>query len=241
MLRHYFFLLGLCLMPWHLHANTLLADQFDVALSPHIENGFVSYDQIDKTQLNNLSQIIADYSLPSDNPNQQLAFYINAYNILAIKGVVDGYGPHSILSRYRFFKLNTYVVAGTKMNLDTLEHKIIRPLNEPRIHFALVCAAISCPPLQTQAYRAEKLNEQLNKQASIFINNENKNSFNVTKNETELSSIFSWFEEDFLMEAGSLSEYVSLYVKEPTIKQMLATNKPTVKFKKYDWSLNGSR
>lgn len=223
------------------YANQEVADLFDKVLQPHINKGFVAYGKINKDELNTLVDAIANHTIDKSNPDATLAFYLNAYNVLAVKGVVDGYGPHSLLSRYRFFKANDYVVAGIQMNLDTLEHKVIRPLNEPRIHFALVCAAISCPPLRSEAYRADLLEEQLNEQAIQFINDSEKNRFDLENQRSELSSIFKWFEVDFLLNANSLNEYVAQFVVDNSAKAALKENKLSVVFNDYDWSLNGKR
>jgi len=222
-------------------ANANIAKLFDATISPHIDNGFVRYDRIDTNKLNTLVSAVADYQIDTENSQTTLAFYLNAYNILATKGVIDGYGPHSLFSRYTFFKSNKYIVAGTEMNLDTLEHKIIRPLNEPRIHFALVCAAISCPPLRGEAYRADILNTQLNDQATVFINNPEKNNFDIDKKQSNLSSIFKWFEEDFLLQANSLNQYIAPFIQDQSLKSALTNNEFEVKFNRYDWSLNGKR
>ncbi len=222
-------------------ANTQVADLFDDTISPHNTNGFISYGNIDKQRLDQLVTAIGEYRTDGRDKNDVLAFYINAYNSLAVKGIADGYGPHSLLSRYRFFKGNAYLVAGKTMNLDTLEHKIIRPLQEPRIHFALVCAAASCPALRGEAYRADTLNEQLNNQATIFINNKEKNSFDIKQKQANISSIFKWFEEDFLLKEKSLSEYIANFVNDEAIKLALKQNQFKVSFNDYNWSLNGSR
>jgi len=221
------------------NANADVSDLFDDVLSPHIENGFVYYDRIDKEKLTTLVEAIGNYKTDLNNKDETLAFYINAYNALAAKGIVDGSGPHSLFSRYTFFKGNTYLVAGTEMNLDTLEHKIIRPLNEPRVHFALVCAAASCPPLRNEAYRTSVLDQQLTDQAITFINNTENNNFDISKKQSNLSSIFKWFKEDFLLESDSLNQYVAKFIKNEALKAALINSEFKIKFNKYDWSLNG--
>jgi hypothetical protein len=222
-------------------ANEQIAKVFDTVISPHIDNGYVYYNRIDNASLDNLVAQVANYSVDERNLKQSLAFYINAYNILTIKGIKQGDGPHSFFSRRTFFKGNKYVVSGKTMNLDTLEHKIMRPLNEPRIHFALVCAALSCPPLRSEAYRAEILDKQLDDQAITFINNKEKNSFDIENNKANISSIFKWFKEDFVIQGNTLSEYIAPFVKDKNIQQLLTDNKLDINFKKYSWRLNGER
>ena len=223
-------------------ASTDIADTFDEVIAPHVIDGHVYYNRIDNEALDGLLDQIDQYSADADNDRQTaLAFYLNAYNALTIKGIKNGGSPHSFFSRRSFFKGDKYGVSGENITLDTLEHKIIRPLKEPRIHFALVCAALSCPPLRSEAYRAERLDKQLDDQAIIFINNPDKNQFDLDKEEAGISSIFKWFKEDFTETGKTLSEYIAPFVSDATIQEALAKNQLNVRFKKYSWSLNGDR
>ena len=97
------------------------------------------------------------------NREQQLAFYINSYNLLAVTGIVAGRSPASLLGRARFFRFSTYQLGDERLSLQALEHERILPLAEPRIHFAIVCASLSCPKLRSEAYSAEQLERQLTK------------------------------------------------------------------------------
>jgi hypothetical protein len=121
-------------------------------------------------------------------------------------------------------------IGGKEMSLDEIEHKILRKeFNEPRIHFAINCASVSCPPLRNEAYVAHKLNKQLDEQGRTFVNNPKYNK--ITPERVEVSQIFNWFKGDFTKE-GSLIDYLNRYAKVKI--------KPEAKVghMKYNWNLN---
>ncbi len=171
---------------------------------------------------------------------EKLAHWINAYNAFVIKGILDGRSPGSLLRRQAFFKLAKYRLDGVEISLDTLEHKMIRPLADPRIHFAVVCAALSCPPLRAEAYTEERLDSQLEESGRNFVNDPNKNRFDKSDRTAHLSEIFKWFAEDFDKSAGSVQKFVAKYVHDPQVAKELAQDGYKVKYLTYDWSLNGT-
>jgi hypothetical protein len=170
---------------------------------------------------------------------EKLAFWINAYNALAIKGIIDGLSPSSFFGRISYFKTSDYDVGGQTINLYDLERDIIIPFNEPRIHFAIVCASYSCPKLRTEAYLAASLEEQLEDNAIDFLNDPLKNNFDAAKKRANLSKIFDWFEKDFEQHSGSVQNYVAHFLTDETHKQALENEKYKVKHLKYQWTLNG--
>lgn len=131
---------------------------------------------------------------------EKLAFYINTYNIFAIKLVIDHQPESSIKDIGSWFnpvwQKPAGVLAGDVISLDTIEHKILRKMNEPRIHFAIVCASLSCPDLRKEAYTASRLEQQLDEQARLFIANEQK-GVKTDGDQLYISKIFDWFSEDF--------------------------------------------
>lgn len=226
---------------------------FSQLLKSHVTEGFVDYRAFSKNiAFRNYLEYLAkkSFSLKS-TPKEKLAFYINSYNALVIDSVNSGSTPSSFLGKIRFFYLNRHLVAGEQINLYDLEHKIIRSFQEERIHFALVCAAKSCPALRTEAYTVDKLDKQLEEDALRFINDSSKNRLDVRNpidyksHYAYISSIFKWFKNDFTRKE-KLPLYLSRYIKdiEPEkqrIKRDLINNQYGIKFKKYDWSLNGFR
>ena len=160
---------------------------------------------------------------------------------LAARGILDGSSPGSLLGRHVYFKRDKYLVAGERITLHALEHELIRPLKEPRIHFAIVCASQSCPILQREAYTLKQLDQQLEAAARNFINDRQRNQFNPTSRRAELSSIFKWFEEDFTEAAGSLQGYLAPMIDDENVARLLEQEAFKISYLKYDWSLNGTR
>ncbi|MGH7207419.1 MAG: DUF547 domain-containing protein [Nitrospiraceae bacterium] len=214
----------------------------DETLRFHVTDGVVNYPAIvvDSKFRTYLMQL--DRVDPTSLPTQQdrLAFWINAYNAFAIKGILDGYSPMTLWGRYRYFIARDYQVGGKTINLYDLERKLLIPdFREPRIHFAIVCASSSCPKLQSRAYRADHLDEQLEQSARGFINDPTRNRFDRQRQIASLSLIFQWFREDFEAHSGSLINYVKRYVADPDLARELEAIPYKVEFLEYDWRLNG--
>jgi hypothetical protein len=221
--------------------STTPAKGFSEVLRQHVTSGVVDYAAFgEHPDFAAFVDHVATNKVDSQPLNEKLAFYINAYNALAIKGILDGRSPKNFFTRIGYFRGAKYSITGTQYSLHDFEHKVIRPLGEARIHFALVCAAKSCPPLRSEAYTAGKLNRQLDEQARIFLNNSAKNAFDLAERKARISKIFDWFEEDFSV-GGTLQQYLSQFVDDPTIAQALAENQFAIEFMDYNWSLNGSK
>ncbi|MDP2324423.1 MAG: DUF547 domain-containing protein, partial [Gammaproteobacteria bacterium] len=180
-------------------------------------------------------------TLPEDlaAPDTRLAFLINAYNALAIRGILDGYSPASRFGRYIYFKRRKYELLGNTTTLEGLEHGQILPLAEPRVHFAIVCASISCPRLANHAFRPEDLDAQLEAAARSFANDGARNRYDVKRRIAFLSRIFDWYEADFIRAAGSTQKYLARYVSDPAVAGLLIQDGFEVRFVDYDWDLNG--
>jgi hypothetical protein len=240
------FLPGLLLASVLLNPNSAHAEldlgNWDVLLGSAVNDGFVDYGQwANNPRFDELVEQIAQTDTDTMNTDQKLVFYINAYNILAARGILDGGSPESVLGRYFYFKRSKYRVAGREISLHQLEHEWIRPLKEPRIHFAIVCASQSCPILQSEAYRLETLDQQLESAAMDFINDSERNRFDTAEGLAELSSIFKWFSDDFVEVAGSLQAYLAPLVKDEDVTENLEKGAFEIEYLDYDWRLNGTR
>ena len=133
---------------------------------------------------------------------QQLAFLINLYDAATLKLIVEHYPVKSIKDIGNFFKgpwkQEVVPLLGKTVTLDYLEHGVLRKkYAEPRIHFAIVCAAKGCPPLRAEAFVADRLNEQLDDQGRVFLGPKEKNRWDTHARVLYLSPIFKWFSEDF--------------------------------------------
>lgn len=216
--------------------------EFHEVLASNVRDGRVDYPgfQVDDRFVAYLSQLDRVDPNGLSTNEERLAFWINTYNAFAIKGILDGYAPATILSRYRYFIGREYGVGGKTVDLYDLERKIlIGQFHEPRIHFAIVCASASCPKLQPWAYQQDRLEAQLDLAAREFINDPKKNRFDRVRKIAYLSKIFDWFTEDFTAKAGSLQRYVAQYVSDRALAQELLRTPYHIEFLEYDWSLNG--
>jgi Protein of unknown function, DUF547 len=193
------------------------------------DSNFEEYlDQLDRVDPHSLSR------------EYRLAFWINAYNAFAVKGILNGLTPKPYLGWHQYFIGKEYRVGGQRLNLFDLEHEVIRKqLHEPRIHFAIVCASASCPVLQSAAYDGVQLDQQLAQAAKMFINDPTRNRFDRACKIALLSEIFHWYKEDFVVAAGTVQAYVSRYVNDTELARELASVRYRIEYLDYDWSLNG--
>ncbi len=172
---------------------------------------------------------------------EKLAFWMNVYNIMAAKMVLDNYPVESIKDVGSFFrsvwKRPVGTVAGKTRTLDEIEHEILRKMGEPRIHVAIVCASVSCPDIRPEAYTAESLNPQLDDQMTTFLANSQKGlRLDEKNNKLYLSSIFKWFKEDFEAKGGVVA-FLTPYAPEST-RGKLKSNRLRIAYMNYNWGLN---
>jgi uncharacterized membrane protein YdjX (TVP38/TMEM64 family) len=180
-------------------------------------------------------------ALPSDAA--RLAVWTNAYNLLALKAVLDGYPTTSIRDGGSLlspiWKKKIGVVGGTAYALDEIEHGILRKtFRDPRVHFVIVCASLSCPDLRPQPYEAARLEAQLDEQTAVFLSNPTKGLQAGSDGKTaRVSSIFKWFAGDFAA-AGGVAAFIRSRA-EPGLAARLARLEDTgLSYLDYDWSLN---
>jgi hypothetical protein len=172
----------------------------------------------------------------------RLALLLNLYNAQTLRLIVDHYPLKSIRSIGLLpgaaWRKVIVRFGGQVMSLDHLEHEIIRKgYNEPRIHFALVCAAVSCPPLRAEPYVGDQLDRQLNDQARQFMAQSEKNRFEAGTGTLWLSAIFDWYGDDFA-ETGSLVDYVQPFLPDEARAALKEADDVKVRFTDYDWALN---
>jgi hypothetical protein len=185
--------------------------------------------------------------------SDRLAFWINAYNALTLKLVADHYPTRSILRLTPFrlpgipvvlprlntpFRVKVGTVAGAARTLDEIEHEILRKVfDEPRIHFAIVCAAKSCPPLRAEAYVGDRLDAQLDDQAIRFLHDPTRNAVSADVDPIRLSRIFKWFESDFGGSPAAVQRFIAPYFTG-AVRERLAAAGYRVDYLGYDWRLN---
>jgi len=214
----------------------------DEVLRAHVHNGHVDYPAVRTdprfaSYLRSLAQVNPD-DIPTRD--ERLAFWINAYNALAIQGILLGDSPLSTTGKYQFFIARKFIVGGGELNLWGLEHKLLIPLAEPRIHFAINCASLSCPPLRAGVYSAASLDRQLEHAARLFINDPTRNHFDRRNKVAQLSRIFDWYADEFERRDGSVQRYLARYVNDAALVRELSADGYRIEFLPYDWSLNGT-
>ena len=212
---------------------------FDEVLRAHVKDGQVDYPAIaaDKSLSAYVARLAEPYT-PSGKP-EALAYYMNAYNALAIEGILEGYSPSGFIGRQRFFKSKTYKLNGRETTLYDLEHQVILPLGEPRIHFSIVCASKSCPKLRSEAYTPAKLESQLENNTRSFVNDSYRNNFDKANKVARVSEIFKWFESDFNAASGSVPKFLARYVNDAEVAKDLEAGNYAIKYIDYNWGLNG--
>lgn len=180
---------------------------------------------------------------PEDmNRSEAFAYWINLYNAATLELVIQNYPLESIKDIGGIFKSpwkrKVVTVAGKELTLDNIEHDIMRPtFKDARLHFAVNCASIGCPPLSNRAYVAESLNEQLDAASKAALNDERW--LKISNGKLELSKLFDWFKDDFEETSGSVRNYLATYVSEDK-KAAVLDDSNKIKYKGYDWKLNSA-
>lgn len=178
----------------------------------------------------------------------RLAFWINAYNAVTVYGILDVYPTSSIrnhtakLVGYNIWRDLQLPVAGQKYSLEDMEHKILRKLREPRIHFAIVCASIGCPRLLNEAYTDVKLEAQLADNTRDFFSRPEHFRVDVAKRAVYVSPILDWFGDDFAPTPQQRLQKLAEYLRaNDSIRRLIEQGDFSVSYLDYDWNLNDQR
>ncbi|NNE91132.1 MAG: DUF547 domain-containing protein [Verrucomicrobiales bacterium] len=212
----------------------------DAVLKKYVDSkGMVDYAGLQKNRSELDSYLkstaaVTEKEFKGWNENEQLAFLMNVYNAETLQLIIDHYPVKTIKKIGPLigtpWDVKSVELFGDTTTLNKLEHGILREdYDEPRLHFAIVCAAMGCPPLRTEAFTAAKLDEQLDDQARVFLSQANKNR--VEGDTLYLSPIFKWFDGDFEKGGKSVQDYVNPWFKADT-------SRLKVKYTDYDWDLN---
>ncbi len=219
-------------------------DLFDQVLQEHVDKeGRVNYTKLkaNPEKLERYLDLLA-VAKPTELPyNAQLAFWVNAYNALVIKGVIDHY-PTTSVRKVKwfggFFSRLKFQVAGETYTLNQIEHGIIRTeFVDPRVHFILVCASTSCPPLENTAFSAETIEERLETATFNFIQNPEQVRIDRVKRRVYLSKIFKWYDDDFMEGYEGVADFLTDYLP-PEDAEFLASTDVKLHHLDYDWTLN---
>ncbi len=212
----------------------LFFNEADAFFKAYISNGKVAYAKInaDKDPLNNVLKLAETISVSKSDAKNYQAFWINAYNLSVIKGIIDNYPTKSPLDHAGFFDKMTYNLGGKKITLNDIEHKLLRAqFNDARFHFVLVCGALGCPPLINKAYLPSTLDSQMDTQTKKALNG----SFlrvNAKKKRVQVSQIMEWYKGDFTMKGKSEIDFINKYRTEKIPSNFKLSYFP------YNWSVN---
>jgi hypothetical protein len=232
--KGWLFMVFLCFGSHQLFAQTTqFFDEADAFLKSYVSEGKVDYKAI-QMHPELLHSVLAKASklvVSTSEAKTYQAFWINAYNLAVIKGVVDNYPLNSPLDSKGFFDEVTYSLGGENITLNDIENKKLRAIfGDARYHFVLVCGAIGCPPLLAKAYRPSNLHNFLEEQTIKALNN--SSFIRVSGDEVLLSEIFKWYKEDFVKNGSTEIKFLNTYRKEKIAVQSKLSYYP------YDWRLN---
>jgi hypothetical protein len=208
--------------------------QGDALLERHVDNGNVDYAALDQEPdtLKRLLRYIARQDLQDRSDPHAKALLINAYNLAVIDAVVRAYPIDSPMDVDGFFTTKRYRVAGQQRSLDGIEALLFDRFPDPRLHFALVCAAQSCPALPDSTYRGARLDRQLSRVTRQTLRAGRFVAPDPDAETVRLSKILKWYRSDFQGAASSLLAYVNRYRSDSIPTSY------TITFRPYDWTLN---
>jgi Protein of unknown function, DUF547 len=232
--------------------QTVAAATFDHSLFNRILNeyvddkGLVDYNGIAKDKnFYAYMDALKNADVQTLTKDGQLAFWINAYNAVTIEKVIRWKPKKSVRETIvpgvwistKFFTTRENEVAGKKMSQDDIENDILRKqFHDPRIHFAIICASMGCPPIPKFAYTGEMVQSQLESETRKYLNSPRGTRIDRAKNTLYISKVFDWFKDDFIKAAGSVMNFIKPYLNEETLR-FLETN-PKIDYIEYNWALN---
>ena len=218
---------------------------YDLILKTHVKEGLVDYKSLkeDKRLDEYLEKLKGAKMGDLESRNEKLAFWTNAYNAYTLKLITNYYPLSSIMDVKEpgytdAWNIPLAHIAGKTYTLDQVENAVIRPnWPDPRIHYALVCAAQSCPQLRSEAYTAELLDQQFNEQAEWLM--KNRNQFALKNRKAKLSKVYEWYAVDFGKNTTEALETLIPHVDDSLAKNLKKEAKKwKVSFIEWDWELN---
>jgi hypothetical protein len=241
----FYFLQSLCLLPGSGLAEPIGREQtkseavhknWDTLLKKYVDDkGNVDYlgFKAESETLDQYLEQLGSYEVNETwSKEKKLAYYINLYNAATVKLILDNYPIASIMDINKPWGKSWIKQVRQLISLGHIEHNILRKMNEPRIHFAINCASISCPRLLNEAYTEDRMEQQLATVTKEFINDPDRNI--ISEDKIELSRIFKWYKKDFENKV-TLLDYLNQFVESPIDPGT------KIDFLKYNWSLNESR
>lgn len=209
----------------------------DAFLKEYIKDGLVDYKGLhdNPIALDELVEMGEQVSVSKDKADEFQAFWINGYNLMVIKGIVDNYPIKSPKDIDGFFDTEKRDIGGKKITLNDIENELLRGNfpDEPRFHFVLVCGALGCPSIIAAAYMPATLNRQMEEQIKKALND--PQFIRVSENKIEVSQIFEWYASDFTHDGQSVADFIN------TCRTEKLPDGVKVSYYEYDWTLNGMK
>jgi len=206
----------------------------------------VKYGQVSEADRQSMQTYLATLQairIHRYNRSEQLAFWINLYNALTVNVILEHYPVNSIrdidispgfLADGPWGK-ELATIEGEAVSLNDIEHRILRPIwKDPRIHYAINCASLGCPNLRKKAFKASTVNETLNQAARDFINH--PRAVSIKDGELTVSSIYSWFQEDFGENEQDVIRHLQRYARPDLARQL--KNIESISDDEYNWQIN---
>ncbi len=216
-------------------------------LTAYVSNGVVNYsdlkeEQTDWKKLDAYLDALGKADIRSFSREELLAFWINAYNAFTVKLILDHYPVGSIKDIPNAWEQKVWHAAGQLVSLNDIEQiKLRRELNEPRMHFAIVCASRGCPDLRDRAFRVDNVNKMLDESARSFFRQ--LKNFRMEQSSSIvtlfLSQIFQWYGSDFGKTDKERIAFICTYLPKDAAATIIHAKKVEIKYLDYDWSLNG--
>lgn len=228
-------------------AGTFDHSKFDQALKKYVDDkGLVDYNSIAKDSgFSEYVQSLQTARVEEFSRDGQLAFWINGYNAVTIDKVIKKKPKKSVRETFipgvwtatKFFTSREHIVAGKRLSQDDIEHEILRKqFKDPRIHFAIICASMGCPPLPRIAYTEENVQTRLEEETRKYLNSPRGTRIDRAENTLHVSKLFDWFATDFIQKSGSTLAFMRLYLNEETLS--FSERDPKISYLEYNWALN---
>jgi hypothetical protein len=221
--------------------------KFDLILKRYVnDEGLVDYNGIAKDpRFGEYMESLKSAKTDTMSRNGRLAFWIDAYNAVTIDKVIKWRPKKSVRETIipglwrsdQFFTTRENIVAGLRLSQDDIEKEILRKqFQDPRIHFALVCASLGCPPLPRFAYTEENVQNKLKEETRSYINSPRGTRLDRSKNTLYLSKLFDWYADDFKAQSGSVLNFIKPYLAPESLSFL--KQDPKISYIHYNWALN---
>jgi hypothetical protein len=224
---------------------------YDALLRKYVKGDFVEYaawsaDRSDMARFDSFLRWQADADVKSMSKDEQVAFYVNAYNACCIKLCLDHYPLHSPLDIDGFFdkEKNKFRVGGEDLSISNIEYDRLIPLKDMRAHFAIVCSDRGCPPIANAAYTGAAIDRELDAAARRFVADKRNLVVDPKTKEVQISKLFEWYGKDFTSDPARPAGKPELYLMNwagGDAKSVLAAGGYTVKVIEWNWTLNEKR